>query len=213
MKERIERLNTMVDEDRIIRNRWKGTDKDGRETACLLAALAPEVVEYEDTGTCPAWVMPRWFAHLTPHMDDHGSVEAWPRMVRRYAACASKWVAHDSAAWKRVEIAARRASVVESMATEQEVLDACHAVLAWLDAGMPEESREALQALTLSTAKSPTIVWADSAWIVHRATEGEEWWAMAVANRKMPSEVVDRFTDAVLTALEKECGLNQKEEA
>ena len=207
MNERVERLNVMVDEDRIIRYEWTGTDAHGREAACLLAALAPEVAEAEDAGACPASVMPRWLAHLTPHMDDHGSVEAWPRMVRRYAACASKWVAHDSAAWKRVEIAARRASVVESMATEQEVLDACHAVLAWLDAGMPEESREALQALTLSTAKSPTIVWADSAWIVHRATEGEEWWAIGVANRKMPSEVVDRFTDAVLTALEKECGL------
>jgi hypothetical protein len=85
----------------------------------------------------------------------------------------ARWSALDEAAWRRVEVVARRASVVEAMrhTTDERVLDACRGVLVWLDDDMPESSRTAVMA------------------------------------------AADRITDSVLTALEKECGLNQKEEA
>ena len=38
MQERVARLDTMIAEDRVIRHEWT----DGRERACLLAALSPE---------------------------------------------------------------------------------------------------------------------------------------------------------------------------
>ena len=37
------RLQDFLDSGRLIRKAWTGTDAQGRETACLLAALSPEV--------------------------------------------------------------------------------------------------------------------------------------------------------------------------
>jgi hypothetical protein len=273
MNERVEHLNMMINEGRVIRNAWTGLDEQGRETACLLAALAPEVAEAEDSGACPASVMPGWFADLTPWIDDEASEAEWSRMVRRYAACAARWSLLDNAAWRRVEIASRRASVVEAMShtTQEGVLDACREALAWLGAGMPEQSRKQLRASLEAVARAATkaesaaraAAWAgpDSeapgAWAAARAAraaraaaaaavgaaatsaeaeaeaaaEAAAWaaaavwsaadWAAAAAEARAESEVgpeaqaeaADRITAAILTALERECGLNQKEEA
>ena len=37
-------LEQHIDDGTLIRNGWTGTDDQGRETACLLAALAPQPV-------------------------------------------------------------------------------------------------------------------------------------------------------------------------
>ena len=145
---RVERLHTLIKENRVIRNAWVGTDEQGRETACLLAALSPEVAEQETASACPAELMPAWLAHFTPWMADFTSYEAWPVLVRRYAACAARWSTLDNAAWRRVEVALRRASVVEAMShtTDERVLNVSRTVLAWLDDDMPEQSRKELRA-------------------------------------------------------------------
>ena len=145
---RVERLNSMIREGRIIRKNWVSTDEQGREVACLLAALSPEAGNAENPAACPASVMPEWFAHLTPWLDDACSDAEWPRVVRRYAACAARWSALDEAAWRRVEIAARRAAVVEAMShtSDEQVLAASREVLTWLDADMPESSYAAVKA-------------------------------------------------------------------
>ena len=146
IEDRIERLNTMIREDRITRHDWSRVDEQGREVACLLAALSPEAGRAENAEACPAEVMPAWFACLTPWIDDCGSEAEWPRVVRRYSACAARWSALDEAAWRRVEVVARRVSVVEAMGhtTNEEVLGACRGVLVWLDDDMPEASRAAV---------------------------------------------------------------------
>jgi hypothetical protein len=249
MNERVEHLNMMINEGRVIRNAWTGLDEQGRETACLLAALAPEVAEAEDSGACPASVMPGWFADLTPWIDDEASEAEWPHMVRRYAACAARWSLLDNAAWRRVEIASRRASVVEAMShtTQEGVLDACREALAWLGAGMPEQSRKELLASLEAVAGAATraesaaraAAWAapesearaaraaraaavvasraaGAAAAAAAAAVSAAAWAVAAAEAAVveaQAEAADRITDAVLTALEKECGLNQKEEA
>jgi hypothetical protein len=67
---------------------------DGYERACLLSALAPEVVERDGSGNasrCPAHVMPTWFAQLTPNIDDFVSLDSWDRLMREYAALAAQW--------------------------------------------------------------------------------------------------------------------------
>src|SRR5678810_579442 len=76
---RLDKLDRLINEGNLLRNTWT----QGQERACLLAALSPEVATTEDPIDCPAAVMPAWLANLTPSLDDNGSAEAWPAMVRR----------------------------------------------------------------------------------------------------------------------------------
>lgn len=102
-----ERLNTYIAEGRLIRKAWTGTDAQGRETACLLAAMSPDVAAKHEARACPADIMPQWFAELTPWIDDAGSVEAWPGMVRRYAALAARWHVLTPEDWRRLDYRVR----------------------------------------------------------------------------------------------------------
>ena len=233
-KERIERLQTFVAEGRIIRDDWTGIDNQGRATACLLAALAPEVAEAEDAWACPASVMPTWFAYMTPWMDDNASEDEWPRMVRRYATCAARWSALDNAAWRRIEVVALRTAVVEAMrhVTDAQASAMLLQVLAWIDAGTPEPEREALQAAALKAQgdREPGEAWWESemhnaANVASAATriadaplytaalatetagiaaEAATGTAAGLAATKLAT---DRITDTVLSALERECGI------
>jgi hypothetical protein len=220
IEERVVRLQALINEGRIIRGYWTGVDGRGRETACLLAALAPEVVEADGEWACPANIMPSWFAYLTPWIDDKSSEAEWPRMVRRYAACAARWSALDNAAWRRVEVVALRTAVVEAMRhiTDAQASAILPQVLAWLDAGTPEPEREALQAAALKAQ-------GDAANVASAATRIADaplyTAALAADTAGMAAEVAatmeavlgakaaaaDRIIDAVLSALEKECGL------
>ena len=200
LEDRVERLNTMLREERIIRNGWFSTDEQGRETACLLAALSPEAGDAENPVFCPASVMPAWFAHITPWIDDASSDAEWPRVIRRYAACAARWHALDEAAWRRVEVVARRASVVEAMrhTSDEQVLHACRGVLTWLDADMPEASQAAVEAAAVSARSA-------AAWAAFSAAATAQQAARAATEAR--AEVADRIVGAVLSALEKECDL------
>tara|TARA_R110000868_G_scaffold406061_2_gene686173 strand:- start:1604 stop:2245 length:642 start_codon:yes stop_codon:yes gene_type:complete len=111
-----ERLSAYIAEGRLVRNAWTGTGTgaEGRETACLLAAMSPDVARARDAGACPAEIMPAWLAHLTPWMDDAGSVDAWPAMVRRYASLASRWHVLSPAAWDRLDYRCRLIAVEEA---------------------------------------------------------------------------------------------------
>ena len=95
--QRFDHLERMLSENRVLRGFWTNGKKadEGFEKACLLAALAPEVMVpgedeyhesfYPEIGLCPAEVMPVWFAELTPSMDDLGSGEEWRSFANRYA--------------------------------------------------------------------------------------------------------------------------------
>jgi hypothetical protein len=220
IEDRIERLNVMIREDRIIRNAWTGLDEQGRETACLLAALAPEVVEADGEWACPANIMPSWFAYLTPWMDDNASEAEWPRMVRRYATCAARWSVLDNAAWRRIEVFALRTAVVEAMRhmTDAQASAILLQVLAWLDAGTPEPERGALQAAALKAqgdaanvasaatriADAPLYTAALAADMAGMAAEPASGTAAGLAAAAQRA-TADRITDAILSALEAEC--------
>lgn len=225
LENRVQRLNEMMEEGRLIRDDWSGTDEQGRETACLLAALSPEAGESENADLCPAAVMPTWFAHLTPWLDDACSATAWPQVIRRYAACANLWSTLDEAAWCRVEIATRRAAVVEAMrhTSDEQVLAACRGVLTWLDADMPESSRVDVKDAALRAAfpvcaavsrAASRAAWA-AAWATSTASAAAKAAAeraaeaanVAAAREAAEYEAADRIVDEVLSALEQECGL------
>ena len=104
----------MLAENRLIRQAWTGTDSSGRETACLLAALSPEVGRAESAEACPAEIMPAWFAHLTPWIDDAGSEAAWPAMVRRYASLTGRWDVLSAEGWRRLDYTVRRFALDEA---------------------------------------------------------------------------------------------------
>lgn len=226
LESRVQRLNEMVAEGRIIRNDWVSSDEQGRATACLLAALSPEVAEAETASACPASLMPEWFAYLTPWMDDNCSDTEWPRVIRRYAACAARWSVLDDAAWRRVEIVARRVAVVEAMrhTSDEQVLAACRGVLVWLDADMPESSQvDVKEAANSAAAKSAAetatemvaSAAASAAWAAACAAKAAAETATAAASASASEseawsaaeyEAADRIVDTVLAALEKECG-------
>ena len=102
--DRIRNLNTLIAEQRLIRNNWEYTDDDGRQYACLLAALSPEAAKGKSASECPASVMPGWLAYLTPVIDDEGSFEEWPNVVRRYANLAQRWHALTEEQWNRAAL-------------------------------------------------------------------------------------------------------------
>ena len=125
-EQRIENLNRHIEGGTLVRNSWG----DGRDRACLLAAMSPECAESESAMDCPASVMPKWLAELTPWMDDDGSEEAWPHMVRRYAALAARWHVLSDGQWSRLEFVAKKIAV-ESCREHNE--GACAPVIALLD--------------------------------------------------------------------------------
>ena len=116
LETRFDRLDTLIADSRLVRSTWVGTDAQGRDTACLLAALSPEAGKAEDARACPADVMPTWLALLTPWLDDSGTVEAWPSVVRRYAALARRWYALDETRWARLHWQTRGIIVREALA-------------------------------------------------------------------------------------------------
>jgi hypothetical protein len=99
INERFDRLDSFITEDRLLRNQWG----DGEERACLLLAISPEVGAEGFVDRCPASVLPPWLAEITPNLDDCGTEEAWPAMVRRYAVVVRRGAKTlDDAGWRRV---------------------------------------------------------------------------------------------------------------
>ena len=200
-QQRVANLNAFLEDGRLTRNEWTGKDTQGRETACLLAALSPEAGEQRSAEKCPAEVMPLWLAHLTPWMDDRGSAEAWLEMVRRYAAVAARWHVLGEDAWRRCEIAARKAAVEEALRHVPDddpwgVREACSGVLAWLGSEMPEAAAAGAAAWA-AEAEAEAAAWAAEA-------EAAAWAAEAAADAARAAGA-DRITDQILSAIEKEC--------
>lgn len=127
---RLDRMNSMIAEGRILRGEWMSTDEDGTERACLLAALSPEAGEEQDHSACPAEVMSTPLAALTPCIDDEVSSDAWPDIVRRYAALAHRWHVLTAADWRRLDYQWRLVALHEALPHDthgvvQPVIDLC----------------------------------------------------------------------------------------
>ncbi len=198
--EAVERLNTFIVEGRLIRKAWTGTDAKGRETACLLAALAPQCGEDERASVCPADIMPEWLAIMTPSLDDRGSDSAWPGMVRRYASLAARWAALDAAAWLRVEYRFRAAAVREARShTASEQVQAVRDRVIALCCSVVETGRVDASAFMAAEAAA---AWAAEA----EAAEAWAWAAEAARAARAAAEAAawDRMTVALFEAIELE---------
>lgn len=221
MQSRCTRLDLYIAQGRLIRDKWRDTDARGRELACLLVALVPEVMDEDhgDPDRCPADVMPTWLAHMTPNLDDAVSDAAWPNVIRRYAALAHRWHVLDPAGWRRAEYRVREACVREAMQHTQraETLAVCEAVAqlcARVVAG--DEPSETAWAQAKDDASSASLSAKDDAgsaaeWAAEPASsswKGDRaaaWVAVWCAHAAGPGEKTwDRIATATLDALEVE---------
>jgi hypothetical protein len=193
--ERIDRLDTMIAEGRLIRRAWTA----GHDRACLLAALSPEAGAAQTAAACPAELMPPWLAYLTPWLDDAPSADAWPHIVRRYASLARRWHVLDGRAWDRAKVGALLAIVEETRmhASDDAVaLAAIDGVLGWLRRGAPESDREAVANAARAAGASSASAAREAASAAARAA--------ADAARAATRAAADRIAAGVLDAIERE---------
>jgi hypothetical protein len=72
--------------DALIQSGWHDVAEDGRQLACALGVIGPEV---ESARDCPAQIMPRWLAQMVPAFfdnQDFADAKAWG--LRFYAELA-----------------------------------------------------------------------------------------------------------------------------
>jgi hypothetical protein len=58
--------------------------------------------------------MPQWLAYLTPWIDDAGTEDQWPLVLRRYAGLVSRWSVLTPVDWHRLDYTCRRLAVEEA---------------------------------------------------------------------------------------------------
>jgi hypothetical protein len=63
-----DRYSAFYERDALVQSSWHSRDADGRELACGLGALDPEINSAAD---CPSSVMPRWLAQMVPWFFDN----------------------------------------------------------------------------------------------------------------------------------------------
>jgi hypothetical protein len=229
--DRIERLQTLRREHRLIRNKWNDKDADGRELACLLVALSPECGKAEDPSACPASVIARWFAHLTPWLDDAGTQAAWEGMVTRYVAIVARWHELTPERDRCLEYAVRALCVREAMrhtsdasvlAVCERVATLCEGVAAGGAIDAPAFAAAAARASWAAVAAEAAVAAAAAAaaWVAWAAeadaaavARASAWvWAAAAAWATSAAGVraavsADRLTGAILGACERELGI------
>jgi hypothetical protein len=218
--ERIERLRQYVAEGRIIRKAWWGKDEQGRETACLLAALSPEVAAEQQSRACPADVMPPWLATLTPSLDDCTSCEYWPDFVRSYADAAERWRVLDVEAWGRAK--ARVMIAVLEIAERDDENGVVQAVLGlwrrtlvgghptlreWYDArvnGIPVHRPHAQVHLAAAADSAVHAMVSGSSWLTYSACDTASA-AEIIGGSKAKSAAWDTIAQATIDAINTEC--------
>jgi hypothetical protein len=195
MQERCERLNRMIESGDVIRRAWA------------------------------AELMPAWLAELTPWLDDEGSEEAWPGLIRRYARCASHF--HnltDRTLWRVLATIVREAM---RHTTDNSALEVCErvAVLYEQAAALGVLDTQAMREAAEAAARVAWAAWAAwaavaAAWEAARAAR-EAARAVRAADAAVEAAawageaaalvaVVDRLQDAIMTIIEQDCGIVTK---
>lgn len=208
INERFDRLDTFIAEDRLVRKAWG----DGQERACLLLALAPEVVTVGVGERCPASVLPQWFARITPSMADCGSEAAWPAMVRRYARVVRRGATTlDDVGWRRV--LARTMLAVLAEAKPHDTSGLCARVSAlWVRVLAGDEPLKEEWPVAEAGKGRLAALWARSA--AGASAKGSAIaaaWAAANADQAGRDATWDCMTTAILDSIEVECDRELKE--
>jgi len=136
----VRRLDAAIAAGDVIRGEWTRTE-DGRERACLLAALAPVCGVERTSSACPAEVLPPWLAECVPWIDDAGTEGVWPEMIQTFADLLRDSAGAPAELWPRLNLHWRRVAIAETMAhtANLTVLGVCAEVAALLDAELAGE--------------------------------------------------------------------------
>ncbi len=141
------RITAFADEGRLVQSKWHGTDRDGREIACLLGAIHPGI---NGAGDCPADIMPLWMAHLLPTLFDGVSAKKAPDYGRRFARALRYGNADESVLCKvliaSVEYAVSAAAKAQPDPAPEywaDVKSSCERVTGLLNKGGPEGELDA----------------------------------------------------------------------
>ena len=81
--EAFERFHAAREARLLIQRAWHKTASDGRQLACALGVLGPDV---EGPAACPAAVMPRWLAQMVPTFFDGMDFDAAVAWGERFYA-------------------------------------------------------------------------------------------------------------------------------
>jgi hypothetical protein len=93
-----QRILTHLHEGRLVQGTWH-RERDGRELACMLGAIAPHI---DEASKCPSSVMPLWLARLVVPMFDGQDMAAAMTWAGRFGTQMAQWHRLDEAAWFRV---------------------------------------------------------------------------------------------------------------
>ncbi len=222
-----DRLLELYKQDRIIQGKWVGIDREGRETACLYAALVPGA---RSTDSCPARLMPQWLAEMIPSISDKGSHTAWPSMFERFARAVPAMGKLTPEAERRVLAKTMLKTLAIARPHNPKACDPIISLWKREFAGFPPTLQEwhaarakAADGLLLATAGRPRLgaqwapaeaaavaVWAaadaNAPVVAARWAAKAEWEAESLTWDGMEAQAKawDKITDALLTAVEAE---------
>jgi hypothetical protein len=204
-----------LDDGTLARGVWTGRDALGRETACVLVALYPAVGN-GNYDACPADQLPGWLVRLIPWMDDAGSSEAHPDLMRRLAATLQRLHVLDEAALRRCDLRCRRAALVEARGVAGTSLVVVDRALGLIDRAIAGDE-PAQEEWALASAAATAASWATwpttarraatataataatAAWAAWAAAETAAAWAAAEM-----AATADRMIAAMLDAIDGE---------
>ena len=198
-----------VEDGTLVQGRWHGQGEDGREIACLLGAIHPQVKEAAD---CNGDLMPMWLAELTPTLFDGILAEQIFPLARRYGQLVARWHALSEAQWESVltrvlirciddAVAAAR-PVSEGKEYWPQVEAACAQSKTAIESGDAAAGAAAKAAGAASRAAAWAAAWAAGA---ARAAAWATWaaaWAAGAASRAAAYLSLFNF---VLDQIEAEC--------
>jgi hypothetical protein len=193
---RVDRLDQFITEGRLLRGAWH-REIDGREHACLLVALAPECAS-EHERDCPVEVMPAWLAFLTPWLDDAGSSDAWPGVVRRYAALARRWHVLSAEDWVRLDYAVR-ATILREVRQCHTNLAVTDLVISLCERSAAGEQIPRADWVEVQEAATAAMAW-PAEWASSASLKATERTAQAAVD--LNSRMTDRIIDGVLDTIE-----------
>jgi hypothetical protein len=183
--DRIDMAEKAVAEGRIIQGKWSRKDVQGRHLVCALAAFGDG--DINNTGDCPADLMPRWLAEIVPTIDDGLALDRIHWFTGELVSRARKWHILDDTAWDRIRTGFMVACIRQALdsaapvqpdpkpAYWEKVVNACNGVIAALESG------EGLQEAAAAAAEAR---WAAARWAAAEAAAAARWAAAAAAEAR-----------------------------
>ena len=144
-----ERILQHLREQRLVQGEWHSQDAQGRELACVLGAISPEIVSATE---CPASVMPQWLALIVVGMFDGQGKDDAAAWAGRFGEQMSRWHVLDGAAWDRVRAAFCAACVEDADKSAADASAAARADAAFARAAAADAADAAAAAAAVASA-------------------------------------------------------------